>query len=110
MEKVIRDGHVAVIISNGYGAGWSTWNPGPNRETLVFHPKLVELIESGQCNQDNMLALLTELIGKIDTVHVYLGGIEDLTIKWLPEGTRFRIEEYDGKEYIVTERSLDMTA
>jgi len=110
MEKVIRDGHVAVIISNGYGAGWSTWNPGPHRETLAFHPKLVELIESGQCNQDNMLTLLTELIGKIETVHVYLGGVEDLTIEWLPEGTRFRIEEYDGKEYIITNLSLDMTA
>jgi hypothetical protein len=110
MEKVIRDGHVAVIISNGYGAGWSTWHYGPNRETLVFHPKLVELIESGQCNQDNMLALLTELIGEIETVHVYLGGVEDLTIEWLPEGTRFKIEEYDGSEHIITERSFDMTA
>ena len=25
MEKVIRDGKVAVLYSPGYGAGWSTW-------------------------------------------------------------------------------------
>ena len=24
-DKVIRDGKVAVIISPGFGAGWSTW-------------------------------------------------------------------------------------
>ena len=50
MEKVIRDGHVAVIISNGYGAGWSTWHWGDNREILIFHPKLVELVENNQHN------------------------------------------------------------
>lgn len=26
MDKVIRDGMVAVIYSPGYGAGWSSWN------------------------------------------------------------------------------------
>ncbi len=110
MEKVIRDGHVAVIISNGYGAGWSTWHDGPNRETLAFHPKLVELIESEQHNKDNISTLLVELLGEEEAKGIYLGGVEDLTIEWVPEGTRFKIEEYDGSEYIVTERSFDMTA
>ena len=26
MNKLIRDGKVAVLISPEYGAGWSTWN------------------------------------------------------------------------------------
>ena len=26
IEKVVRDGKVAVLVSPGYGAGWSTWN------------------------------------------------------------------------------------
>ena len=26
MEKIVRDGMVAVAVSYGYGAGWSTWN------------------------------------------------------------------------------------
>ena len=110
MEKVIRDGHVAVIISSGYGAGWSTWNPGPHGETLVFHPKLVELVESGQHNQDTVSAVLNELLDKEEAEGIYLGGVEDLTIQWIPEGTKFKIEEYDGKEYLITERSFDMTA
>ena len=28
----------------------------------------------------------------------YLGGMGDLKIEWLPVGTRFEIEEYDGFE------------
>lgn len=53
MEKVIRDGHVAVLYSPGYGAGWFTWNE--NHKELLFHPKLVEMVEqkrSSEINED----------------------------------------------------------
>ena len=43
MNKVIKDGKVAVLISYGYGAGFYTW--GAPVET-IFNPKLVELVES----------------------------------------------------------------
>ena len=107
MEKVIRDGKVAVIISAGWGAGWSTWH---GHKELIFHPKLVELVESGQHNQDNISTLLIELLSEKEAEHVYLGGVEDLTIQWIPEGTKFKIEEYDGSEYIITDKMLNLTA
>ena len=31
----------------------------------------------------------------------YTGGIEDLEVQWVPEGTEFLIDEYDGAESIV---------
>lgn len=43
MQKVIRNGKVAVLYSPDYGAGWYTWH---NKEELVFHPVLVELVEA----------------------------------------------------------------
>jgi len=107
MEKVIKDGKVAVIISSGWGAGWSTWH---GHKELIFHPKLVELVESGQHNQETVLAVLNELLDKEEAEHVYLGGVEDLTIQWLPKGTKFKIEEYDGSEYIITDKMLNLTA
>jgi hypothetical protein len=107
MEKVIRDGYVAVLISTGYGAGWSTWH---GHKELIFHPKLVELIESGQHNRDNISTLLIELLGKKEAEEIYLGGVEELSVEWLPEGIKFKIEEYDGSEYIITENDLDMIA
>ena len=110
MEKVIRDGHVAVIISSGWGAGWSTWHYGSNKEILIFHPKLVELVENNQHNQDTVSAVLNELLDKEEAEGIYLGGVEDLTIQWLPEGTKFKIEEYDGSEYIITDKMLNLIA
>ena len=110
MEKVVRDGHVAVIISSGYGAGWSTWHQGEIRETLIFHPKLVEWVESEQPTVVAISTILKEILGEKEAEHIYLGGVEDLTIQWIPEGTKFKIEEYDGSEYIITEDDLDMVA
>lgn len=110
MEKVVRDGHVAILISADYGAGWSTWHWGDNREILIFHPKLVELVESRQHNRENIAAILNELLDKEEVEHVYLGGVEELVIQWLPEGIKFKIEEYDGKEHIITENDLNLTA
>ena len=109
MEKVIRDGQVAVLISSGWGAGWSTWHWGDNKETLIFHPKLVELVESEQHNANTVSAVLNELLDKEEAESIYLGGVEDLTIQWLPEGIKFKIEEYDGSEYIISENDLDLT-
>ena len=107
MEKIIRDSHVAVIISSGYGAGWSTWH---GHKELIFHPKLVELIESEQPTVVAISTILKEILGEKEAEHIYLGGVEDLTIQWLPKGTKFKIEEYDGSEYIITENDLDLIA
>jgi hypothetical protein len=37
----------------------------------------------------------------------YVGGIGNLTIGWVPVGTKFRIAEYDGAEYIETVDSIN---
>lgn len=49
MEKVIRDGKVAVLYSPGYGAGWTTWEYDSKlHEIMLFHPLIVEKVESGK--------------------------------------------------------------
>ena len=45
MEKVIRNGQVAVLYSAGFGAGWYSWN---DKKELLFHPKLVEMVENNK--------------------------------------------------------------
>ena len=32
---------------------------------------------------------------------VYCGGASNLSIRWIPVGTQFRIEEYDGSEHVI---------
>jgi hypothetical protein len=41
----------------------------------------------------------------------YFGGSDNLTIQWIPVGTEFRINEYDGAESIILkERERWITA
>jgi hypothetical protein len=97
MHKTIKDGRVAVLYSSGYGAGWSTWNPG--HPEMVFDPGLVDLVLAG--NEEKILAYVT-----LKWPTAFMGGVEDLRVEWLPEGTDFMIEEYDGAENIIIKEKV----
>ena len=90
MEKVIKDGKVGVLVSPGFGAGFLTW--GAPIEA-IFNPTLIGLVENEKWQE------------AIDFVEetwdsIYTGGVEDLVVAWIPEGTKFQITEYDGSESI----------
>jgi len=107
-EKVIRDGKVAVLISYGYGAGWSTWaqsfDHGNNSlpAFILFHKGLVEMAERN-APEEEVEKYLAEG-GIID--YVYTGGWSDVKVEWLSQGTHFDVEEYDGNERIRTLEEL----
>lgn len=91
MQKVIRDGKVAVLYSPGYGAGWSTWSVPVEG---IFHPELVEAVER------NATADLIEGIARRLFGDGYYGGASQLKIEWIDEGTLFNIVECNGFESI----------
>ncbi len=95
MEKLWRDGKVAVLYSPGFGAGWYTWNT--DHEAIIFHPRIVELVETNQRHK-----ITKEFMEELGFPHIYCGGAEDLVVEWLPKGTSFQINEYDGSESIQT--------
>ena len=98
-EKYIKDGKVAVAYSPGYGAGWSTWNYDESTDILIFHPDIINMILSNkQFEIDN--DWLVEHFGE-EFKDVYCGGVSNLSIKWIPVGTQFRIDEYDGSESVI---------
>jgi hypothetical protein len=96
MDKVIRDGKVAVLISHGYGAGWSTWTD--EIETYLFHPKLVQMVEERRHSEITPEWMEKELGLDVS----YTGGTDGLEIEWVPVGTKFVIHEYDGAETLIT--------
>lgn len=102
MEKVIKDGKVAVLVSPGFGAGWCTWNE--EFPELVFHPKIVEMVLKGQQDRIDEDWLVDNL--GVKYANVYYEGCRNLGIKWLPIGKRFIIVEYDGSESLITEDDL----
>jgi hypothetical protein len=92
-ERVVRDGMVAVLVSPGYGAGWSTWG-NDRSEEMLFCPRLVAAIEAGADKSERRKIAAEEFSG------AYLGGVDQLVIEWVREGEPIRIVEYDGSERI----------
>ena len=102
MDKVIENGKVAVLFSPGYGSGWSTWNDHP---AILFDPAVVEYVQADgkMMDRDDMIKYLEDTYPGI-----YLGsGFDDLEIAWIPQGTRFKITEYDGYESVQVEHEIE---
>ena len=97
MEKVIREGKVGVLVSPGFGAGFSTW--GYPTEA-IFNPTLIELVENEKWQEAIDYCESTWSDG-------YSGGVQDLRVAWIPEGTKFQITEYDGSESIEFLEDID---
>lgn len=98
MNKVVRDGRVAVLYSPGYGAGWFTWNTG--HPEILFDPGIVDLLEYEKWDELRAYVILKY-------PDIYAGGLEDLQIEWMPVGTQFQVNEYDGSESIERRDSVD---
>lgn len=85
-----------VLVSHGYGAGWSTWgDPG-----MATDKRLIELFEHG-CTEEEMADLCVEC-GYTNGYDEppYMGGFYKLAVEEVPNGSYFKIREYDGAEYI----------
>jgi hypothetical protein len=91
MNKLTDNGKVAVLYSPGFGAGWSTWNQ--EVPEIIFDPAIVKFVEN-----DQMAELTTYVTLKYPGL--YTGGMDTLAVAWVPEGTLFKINEYDGSESI----------
>lgn len=100
MEKVVKDGKVAVVYA--LNAMWSTMHD-THQEILLFHPLIVEKI-LGNKRHDITSEWMRVTFG-IDDFHISSGTI--LYIEWVPVGERFYIDTVDGEEYIVRESDCD---
>lgn len=93
-KRYNEEGQVAVLISPGFGAGWSTW-AGEHAEAVLFDSRLVDYV---LMHGTESLGEYAESLG----YDCYMGGARDVEVIWVDEGTRFVIEEYDGSESIRT--------
>ena len=102
VEKFTRDGMVAVLISPGFGARWSTWNSQDN-EILLFDKTLGEFVMAG-----SDAGVVEDYINSVFLDdEVFMSGWEDVSLRWVDEGTHFIVHEYDGSEYIQVRDDVD---
>ena len=92
-----KDGKTAVLVSPGFGAGFSTWN----EPEMAVDFDLVEAFLKEDMERFNYI-----LEEKYNSP--YNGGVVDLEVQWVTEGTQFMIEEYDGSERIVDISKLNL--
>jgi hypothetical protein len=93
MEKIERDGKVAVLYSPGFGAGWSTWANDDQKEALCMDARIVGPVLAG------------DIAGAVVAAQamfpdVYTGGADTLKVEWIKKGEAFEVREYDGSESV----------
>lgn len=112
VELYEKNGKVALLVSYGYGAGWSTWGD----ERLAYDKRVVEFwlahkddeyymrkvrdysYTGHEASFANMEA--TAFFDGIGYKDTYLGGFEGIEIEWVEPNDVWRISEYDGSEHI----------
>ena len=103
MEKYENgNGQIAVLVSRGLGAGWSTW--GSDEAFLSMDKTLVEM-KLNDAPSSEVSAYCKKIKGE-----QYMGGWSSVCVEWLDKGTAFTIEEYDGSESLRTSSDLVLTA
>ena len=97
-----ENGDVGVLVSGGYGAGWSTWDNSENREQLLFEPTVIQMMIDDADPLDVEEYCESKYEG-------YFGGVDGLHIVWLNPGTEFYIEEFDGAEGLIQKERHNWT-
>ena len=82
-----------VLVSTGFGAGWSTWMSDPNDAEIAREfPPLVAAVEAGECIEEALAELIPLLSEKPYTGGLYQSlRVEEVT-------GPYYIDEYDGAE------------
>jgi len=91
-----------VIISVGYGAGWSSWSGGEVARYMLTYQPIIDALESGKVVEKNdplVIQMQKEISEKFGEDYVcVLGAGEDLRVVYADPP--FRVDEYDGFEGI----------
>lgn len=107
-----KKGEIAVLVSTGYGAGWSTWNDhGIDLATdKRIVEKYIELSKTDMLQKIDICGsseekAFEEWLASIGYKGVYVGGFNQCVIEWVPKRTSIRISEYYGYETLETDYS-----
>ena len=109
----------AVLVSSGFGAGWSSWN----KPEFAYDRRIVEwyLRHNSQefCNKVKVYSFFSDasetpehaearkFFSSLGYNNVYFGGYRSDMLHWVPVGSSWRIKEYDGSESIEYRDSSD---
>ena len=104
----------AVLISPGFGAGWSTWEGSElawRREIVEFflahkdNEQWMNTVDRYNCDAWEQSMANREAEEFFKSIGYdecpYLGGFNQIKLVWVPLGAAWRIKEYDGNETLI---------
>lgn len=105
-KKFNMHGQVGVLISFGYGKGWSSNVPVTNtkmRREMMMNKKLVEYVL--KCRGENKNPTPKEMTRIWDNVLPQfpapdMNGVAQLNVMWVNKDEPFQIRDVKGAEYI----------
>ena len=98
---------VAVLVSPGYGSGFSTWNE--NKEIAydsrviqlwMDHPHKEERCRTELSNPDEETVYISQQLESFGYKNAWLCGWHQIELQWVDSDSFFRVSDYDGSEYI----------
>ncbi len=92
-----------VLISRGYGAGWSTWNSGEVAKYMRTYEPIIKALEKGEeltSESPCVEKLVQECKEKFNADYICILGLDGLDVVNVEPS--FKIDEYDGLESIST--------
>ena len=100
-------GEIGILVSYGYGAGWSSWSEYGIK--LAVDKRIIEKFnehidddewrrEIDSFHDNDIKTEFQNFLSSIGYDNVYLGGLKDCELVFVPQGSAIRITEYDGNE------------
>lgn len=99
-----------ILVSTGYGAGWSTWVPDDKRKEIAEYRPIIDFIESGGNPEDLDQRsgphhdLIIQMMVDLGLKHFHTGGADGLEV--VEVDGPYLISEYDGWESVITARDF----
>jgi hypothetical protein len=90
------DVRVAILVSPGYGAGWSSWHG--NKQQMCTDSRIIRYLYTDAKNSISYEELMTKYMGFVEIP--YDGGFSNLEVEFVPAGSLYKIREYDGAEHV----------
>jgi len=100
-----------ILIAPSFGAGWSTWSYEGKKHEIATYKPIIDYIEAGGDRNGlvtvNEGSLVQRMLDDLELNSFYTGAALDLVVDEIPDGSFYRLMEFDGSESLETPGAVE---